>query len=244
MSTIDRDTLVRDIVTEDYRAAAVLEKHGIDFCCGGAKPLANACQEAGVDADIVLRDLASLAEAPAPAGPRFSTWALDFLADYIEANHHAYVRSAIGSLREHTRKIAEVHGSRHSELGEIARLFDEVAAEMTQHMMKEEHILFPYIRELAAAARAGRRPSPPPFGTVRNPIRMMELEHDRAGDAMHRIRALSGGFTVPEDGCSTYRVAYRELEAFERDLHQHVHLENNLLFPKAVALESEAGIAA
>ncbi len=236
MQTIDRDTLVRDIVTDDYRAAAVLEKYGIDFCCGGAKPLAAACQEAGADSETVLRELAALGDRPADQ-PRFHTWELDFLADYIEANHHAYVRSAVGPLLEHTRTIAEVHGARHPELVEIARLFDGVAAEMMQHLMKEEHILFPYIRELAAAARGGRRPAPPPFGTIRNPIHMMEIEHERAGDGLHRIRALSGSFTVPDDGCATYRVAYRELEAFERDLHQHVHLENNILFPKAIALE-------
>jgi regulator of cell morphogenesis and NO signaling len=238
MRTIDRDTRVRDIVTDDYRAAAVLEKYGIDFCCGGAKPLGVACQEVGADQDAVLRDLASLARTPA-AGPRFDTWSLDFLADYIEANHHTYVRAAIEPLREHTKKIAEVHGARHPELLEIARLFDEVAAELTQHLMKEEQVLFPYIRELAAAARSGRRPAPPPFGTVEHPIRMMELEHDRAGGDLHRIRDLSRNFAVPEDACTTYRTAYRELEAFERDLHEHIHLENNLLFPKAVALERE-----
>lgn len=238
MQHIDQNTRVRDIVTEDYRAAAVLEKYGIDFCCGGAKPLGSACQEVGADRDALLRDLAALGDRPS-TDPRVDTWELDVLADYIVENHHAYVRSVLGPLLQHTRKIAEVHGARHREVVEIAHLFDGIAAELTAHMMKEEHVLFPYIRELAAAARGGRPVGPSPFGTIENPIRVMEMEHDRAGDSLHRIHALSGGYTVPADGCATYRVTYQELEAFERDLHRHVHLENNILFPKAIALEAK-----
>ena len=160
---------------------------------------------------------------------------------YIVGNHHAFVRQAMPVLLTHTKKVAGVHGDRHPELPEVARLFNEVAGEMTSHMAKEEQILFPYIVALEEASRsAGRGPSAP-FGTVRNPIRMMEAEHESAGDAMARIRSLTSDYAIPDGACTTYRVSLQELEAFERDLHEHVHLENNILFPKAARLEAEMG---
>jgi regulator of cell morphogenesis and NO signaling len=234
------DTRVRDIVNQDFRAAALFETRGIDFCCGGGKTLAEACAAAGADGATVLLELASLGE-PEPAAPRFASWEPDFLTKYIEANHHAYVLGAIETIRTHTRKVAEKHGANHPEVVEIARLFEGVAQELTHHMMKEEHILFPFIRDLAVQARAGRPLPPSPFGTVRNPIRMMEMEHESAGAAMRRIRDLSTQFAPPPDACATYRVSYQELQEFERDLHQHIHLENNILHPRAIALESGAG---
>jgi regulator of cell morphogenesis and NO signaling len=135
------------------------------------------------------------------------------------------------------RKIAQVHGAKHKELPRVAQLVEDVANEMTSHMMKEEHILFPYIVALADA-KAGNRPAPiAPFGTVANPIHMMEMEHESAGNALFEIRELTDGYTVPADACGTYTVCLKELEGFEQDLHLHVHLENNILFPKAAALE-------
>jgi regulator of cell morphogenesis and NO signaling len=150
------------------------------------------------------------------------------------------VREALPVLRQHTQKIAAVHGERHAELVHIARLFARVADEMTEHMAKEEQILFPFIAQAANAVAGGRVPPVPPFGTVENPIRMMEHEHRFVGDAMAEMRSLTSGFTPPEDACATYRVCLQELAAFEQDLHAHVHLENNILFPKAVALENGA----
>jgi len=237
MRPITADMPVRDIVIDDHRTAAVLEKHGIDFCCGGAKPLAAACQDAGIDPSTVLQELAAAGPGSGGPAPRFDSWDLDALIAYIVTNHHAYVRRAIAAILPHTQKVAAKHGETHPEVVEIARTFEAVAQDMTHHMMKEEHILFPYIRDLAEQARAGRPVPPSPFGTVRNPIRMMEMEHDAAGSAMRRIRALSGDYAPPAEACTTYRLSYDELREFELDLHQHVHLENNILHPKAIALE-------
>jgi len=229
---------IRDIVAEDFRAAAVFQKHGIDFCCGGNRAVAEACRERGIENQVVLDELEAALE---PSGdlPRFNSWDLDFLANYIVANHHAYVREAIETLRRHTTRVADVHGERHAEVTAIADQFAAIAGEMAHHMFKEEQILFPYITTLATAARTGRPLIPAPFGTAANPIRMMEAEHESAGATMAAIRRLSGGYTPPADACTTFKVTYLELEAFEADLHRHVHLENNILFPKALKLEAE-----
>ena len=232
----DTTTTIRQIVADDYRAAAVFQKHGLDFCCGGNRPVADACEEKGIDARVVSAELEA-ALAPASDQPRVNAWDLDFLADYIVTNHHAYVRSAIETIGAHARKVADVHGERHPETVEIASRFAEVAAEMTSHMGKEERVLFPYIKAMAVASREGRPAPRAPFGTIANPIRMMEAEHQSAGDTMAAIRRLSGDYTPPEDACTTYQVTYKELAAFEADLHRHVHLENNILFPRALDLE-------
>jgi regulator of cell morphogenesis and NO signaling len=232
----DSNSIIRDIVADDFRAASVFQRHRIDFCCGGDRPVGEACRERGVDAGQLVAELEAATAAPGDV-PRFNTWDLDFLATYIVSNHHAYVRRAIETLGAHTQKVAAVHGDRHPETRDVARHFAAVSEEMTQHMMKEERVLFPYISGLAEAARAGRPGPAAPFGTIANPIRMMEMEHQAAGDSMAAIRELSRDFTPPEDACTTYRVSYKELEEFEADLHRHVHLENNVLFPKALELE-------
>ena len=237
--TATLDMTIRDIVAKDFRVAAVFQRHGIDFCCKGNRSVEDACRDRSVTAGDLLREVADATASPDSGGPRFNSWALGMLADYIVANHHGFVRQAIPALLTHTRKIASVYGDAHPELHEVAALFDGVAAEMTSHMIKEEEILFPYIAGLAMASR-GQSPVPSaPFGTVRNPIRMMEAEHEAVGDAMARIRELTAGYRVPAEACTTYRVCLQELEAFERDLHEHVHLENNILFPKSARLESE-----
>jgi regulator of cell morphogenesis and NO signaling len=234
------ETTIRDIVAEDFRAAAVFQRYGLDFCCGGARSVLDACREKGLDAAAVLTDLQATCGAEASGTPRFATWDIPTLINYIVGNHHAYVRRAIPTLLAYTEKIAAVHGERHPELGQIARLFAGVADEMTSHMFKEERILFPYIQSLHESVQQQRGVPPCPFGTVGNPIRMMEMEHESAGSAMARIRELSGGYEPPADACTTYRVSLEELKAFEDDLHAHVHLENNILFPRAIALEEGA----
>lgn len=233
------DTTVREIVATDYRTAAVFQRHGLDFCCNGGHTVAHGCLRAGVDTPALLRELNAVMNAPADATPRFDAWSPATLVAYIEGNHHAYVRDALPTLLTHTRKIAEVHGARHAELVHIARVVEQIAAEMTDHMEKEERILFPFIVALAEARRFQRSAPQPPFGTVENPVRMMEHEHRFVGDAMAEIRELTEGYRLPEDACTTYGVCFQELMAFEADLHAHVHLENNILFPKAVALEKE-----
>lgn len=229
-------TTIRDIVADDFRAAAVFQRHRIDFCCGGNRPIADACREKGLDPTVVIAEVEAATAAQGDV-PRFAAWDLDFLANYIVANHHGYVRRAIETIGAHTQKVAGVHGEHHPETVTVAEIFAGVAQEMVQHMAKEERMLFPFIVRLAEAERSGQAAPVAPFGTIANPIRMMELEHQAAGDSMAAIRRLTADFTIPADACTTYRVTYKELEEFEADLHQHVHLENNVLFPKALRLE-------
>ena len=237
--TATLDMTIRDIVANDFRTAAVFQRHGIDFCCKGNRSVQDACRNSRVTAEDVLNDIAEATATPPLEGPRFNSWQLHTLVSYIVGNHHAFVRQLIPVLLTHTKKVAAVHGDRHPELPQVAQLFSEVADEMTSHMAKEEQILFPYIVDVEEASHTGSGRPSAPFGTVRNPIRMMEMEHESAGDAMARIRSLTSGYAIPEGACTTYRVCLQELEAFESDLHQHVHLENNILFPKAARLENE-----
>jgi regulator of cell morphogenesis and NO signaling len=228
---------VKEIVSQDHRAASVFERHAIDFCCNGGKTLAAACAEKGIDPSRVIAKLETLRGLGGGDHSRPSEWGLDALAEYIVNNHHRYVARMLPQIQAHLTKVVEAHGARHPELREVARTFEAVAAELPQHMQKEEGVLFPYVKALVAAERDGRRMVRPPFGSIQHPIQMMEAEHTSAGDALFRLRKVTGGFAVPADGCATYVVTYRELEEFERDLHQHIHLENNILFPKSIELE-------
>ncbi|MBI2429851.1 MAG: iron-sulfur cluster repair di-iron protein [Ignavibacteriales bacterium] len=238
MHTYDSQT-IKEIVTQNFRAASVFEKYSLDFCCKGGVTIADACKEKQIDPAKVVADLHTLNDATNGSHQRFNQWDVDFLTTYIISNHHEYVRQAIPALRAHTQKVASVHGERHPEMKKVADLFGVVANEMISHMHKEEHILFPYIITLGLSSKEKKFSSGSPFGTVRNPIRMMEQEHESAGSLMYEIRDLTGDYTIPGDACTTYRVTLKELQEFEHDLHQHVHLENNILFPKAVLLEEQ-----
>jgi regulator of cell morphogenesis and NO signaling len=238
--TATPDSSVRDIVAEDFRAAAVFERFGIDYCCGGRRSLADACRAAKADPLGVLIEVNAACAQKEGTMPRFAEWGLDALTAYIVREHHRYVRQALPVLIAHTRKVAAAHGASHPELATIATVFETVADEMATHMEKEERILFPYIDALALAVRLGEPIPAPPFGSVDKPIAVMEEEHEFAGRAMDRIRDLSRDYSLPPDACSTWRVCFSELDAFERDLHVHVHLENNVLFPKARALAAQA----
>jgi regulator of cell morphogenesis and NO signaling len=235
--TATPETTIREIVASDYRTAAIFQRHGLDFCCNGGRTIGQGCRDAGASEAALLRDLDAVLGTPASGVPRFASWDARTLIAYIVGNHHAYVREAMPALRRHTAKVAAVHGERHPDLAYIATLFGRVADEMTDHMVKEERVLFPFIASLEEAAQTEGRAPEAPFGTVGNPIRMMEAEHRFVGDAMAEIRHLTDNYTPPPQACATWRVTYQELEAFERDLHDHVHLENNVLFPKAAALE-------
>ena len=227
---------VGEIVATDFRAAAVLERFGIDFCCGGRRDLGEACRTVSADPAEVVRALEALPPA-ADQQTDITQWRLDRLIDHIVSTHHEYVRSSMPTIRQHLAKLVEVHGARHPELARVAACFDTVIRDLGQHLLKEEQVLFPYVRELAMTAVGGRH-VPSPFGTIENPIRMMEREHREAADELRIIRELTHGYVAPDDGCTTYAVCMAELHRFERDLHRHVHLENNVLFPKAVALEN------
>ncbi len=233
-----KNETIAELVAKDYRKAEVFKKFGIDFCCGGKRTPEDVCREKQIDFNELREALAKTEQTSSSgADMNFNDWELDELVDYIINVHHKYVRENIPLLQEFTGKVSRVHGTAHPEVVKIAEIFAAVAQEMTQHMMKEEHILFPYIKQLVVAEKNRRPMGAPPFSSVENPIRMMESEHDHAGNLVKQIRQLSNEFTPPENACNTYQVTYHKLREFEEDLHKHIHLENNILFPKAIALE-------
>ncbi|HET9012858.1 MAG TPA: iron-sulfur cluster repair di-iron protein [Gemmatimonadaceae bacterium] len=233
------DAIVGDIVAADYRTAGVFEQFGIDFCCGGRRSLGEACRTASADPADVVRALTALSPHHVD-DTDVTRWPVARLIDHIVSVHHAYVRAALPRIVGYLAKLQEAHGARHPELARVASVFDQVSVDLVQHMLKEEQVLFPYVRELAEHAEETGDMQPSPFGTVLNPIRMMEREHREAADELGTIRELTNGYTVPEDGCTTYTVSMAELARFEQDLHRHVHLENNVLFPKAIQLETRS----
>jgi len=236
----DMQTLtIKQIVTNDFRTAVIFEKYSLDFCCGGGKTIDQACKEKAVNPEVVFDDLkGTLTSSPEHESP-FNSMGLDELIDHIVTTHHAYVRTAMPAIFTHTQKVASVHGANHPEVIAIAERFAVVAEELRKHMMKEEQVLFPYIKNLVRTKISGGKMARPPFGSAQNPIRMMEAEHQSAGNEMYEIRSLSTSYTPPPDACTTFKVSYLELQQFELDLHNHVHLENNILFPKAIVLEQQ-----
>lgn len=239
-ATVDNlvEKTLAEIVTENIRAAIVFEEYGLDFCCKGKRPLVKACSDKNVDVQKVLNELTNLSD-NGNGTQNVDDWSLDFLVDYIINNHHQYVRRMIPIISLHADKVASVHGKNHPETLKIADLFLLVREELQMHMMKEERMLFPYIKQLDNAKKYNDQIAPPPFGTIQNPIRMMEYEHTNAGDALYQIRELSNHYSHPEDACNTFKALYSELKEFEEDLHKHIHLENNILFPKSIELEGE-----
>lgn len=231
--------IVRDILKSNIKTAHVFEKYGIDFCCKGNRPLKEACDEKNVSVETILNELKDLSNSSEKEDLRFDQWDLKFLIDYIVNNHHSYVRNAIPQLMPHLEKVAFKHGSNYPELLEIKSHFENVAEEMYSHMEKEEKILFHIIKYLVDSKHFNEKPRMNGFKTVKNPIDSMEAEHSNAGGAMEEIRKLTNNYTPPADACNTFQLTYKELEDFEKDLHIHVHLENNILFPKAIELEKE-----
>lgn len=231
-------TKVSKIVAQNYKTAQVFTAHGIDFCCNGGIPLEQACEQQQVDLQVVTNEINEALRTPEMEN--FAAMPLDELVRHIEKIHHAYVRSTLPALTTYLTKLCQVHGERHPELFEIKALFDQSAVELTQHMAKEEQVLFPYIQALAAAQRGQFPLSPPHFGHLQNPISMMEAEHETEGSRFKTIATLTNSYTPPKDACQTYRVAFMVLNEFETDLHKHIHLENNILFPNALAMYKRA----
>ncbi len=229
-----------EIVAADYRTAAIFDSFGLDYCCGGKRSVEDSCRVKGVDATGVVAALDALGGSTGTTTPADEEWDAGELVDHIVRTHHGYVRRALPAISAHLEKLVRVHGERHPELGRVAEHFDQVGRELQMHMFKEEQVLFPYVKGLAAA-KTGAPPPPNMFGTVQNPIRMMEAEHQSAGNELALIRELTSDYQVPADGCATFRVCYEELAAFDRDLRLHIHLENNVLFPMAVRLEGQFG---
>ena len=236
MSEILNQTLAQ-IVTANHEASSVFEKYHLDFCCKGKRSLSEALNEKQLPIDQVVNDLT---QAIGKSGNRDAALlnfiTLSQLCDYIVATHHAYVRQSSGQIFLYLQKIATKHGERHPELMDILALFTELKEEMTEHMFKEENILFPRIKELEKHNAENSPLALPTSSYIEAPIAVMEHEHDNAGSLLEQIRYKTNDYTSPADACTTYRVAFASLQAFEADLHQHVHMENNILFPKAVEM--------
>lgn len=226
---------VGELVAADFRRAEIFERFGIDFCCSGRRLLSDACRANAVDVAEVVRAIETLPD-PTPGEDDVAHWPIPQLIDHIVSVHHAYVRSALPVISQHLSRLIEAHGARHPELQRVNAYFNLLGTDLLQHLRKEEFVLFPYVRDLVQR-RDSCTVRQSPFGKVENPIRMMEREHSEAGEAMRIIRELTNNYTTPTDGCATYEVTMAELRHFERDLHRHVHLENNLLFPAVVSLE-------
>lgn len=230
---------IGELVAQDYRSAGVFKKYGIDFCCQGNRTINDACTETLLDVEVVLNDLSEIGNVSNSSGIDFKSWPLDLLADYIEKTHHRYVEDKSPELISYLDKICEVHGENHTELYEIKDLIQQTVGNLSQHMKKEELVLFPYIRKMEKAKRTGELLQKPSFGSIQNPINQMESEHSAEGDRFRSIETLSNNYTPPEDACNTYRVTFAMLKEFQDDLHLHIHLENNILFPKSILLEKQ-----
>lgn len=238
MSTFKVTDTVGGVVARRPALSRVFEEAGIDYCCGGKKTVEQACHEKGLDPNAFLGRLddAALSAGEEPVED-VATMSLAELANHIERSHHVYLRSELPRLDELTKKVAAVHGQKDSRLHQVRDTFLALAEELTGHMMKEERLLFPMVRELEAAGRTPMLPC----GTLANPIRQMELEHDQAGLALERLRDLTDGFTAPEWACNTHRALVDALAHLERDMHRHIHKENHLLFPRALEMEARIG---
>jgi len=229
---------VREIALEQPTAIRVFEQFGIDYCCGGRKPLAEACTAGNVEIDAVIAALDAAARTPEQHSQNWAEQSLKSLSTHIVASHHAYVKRELPRLAFLAQKVVNRHGSTHPELPTIAETLVKLDEELTPHLAKEEIVLFPYITSLEQSFSDGTPKPHSCFGTVANPIAMMTQEHDAAGALMAELHGLSGNFTTPPDACPSFHAFYDGLREFEQDLHQHIHLENNILFPRAIELES------
>lgn len=231
------DTKVKEIALSNPEARRILEDAGVDYCCGGEKSLHDACLHTDVPTEEILKRLHENTKLASPDQDNWASASLGSLTQHIREKHHQYVRESIPRVQSKLEKVAAKHGKNHPEIADIQRLFSEIGREMIMHMQKEEQILFPYIDGLERSVNAHRSVEPPFFQTVVNPIQAMMKDHDSAGELLRHIRKASNEYTAPADACTTYKALYQELQEFEADLHQHVHLENNILFPRAVEME-------
>lgn len=236
METLEKTT-IGEFVSKDFRTAAIFSKHGIDFCCKGQRTVEEVCEKNNIDEALLLEELNTVLASKNDSAIDFNSWPLDLLVDYIEKTHHRYVEEKTPVILQFLDKLASVHGSNHPELLKVNELFKGCAGELARHMKKEELILFPYIKKMMGATISHESIKPPHFGSVNNPIAMMMEEHDAEGERFRAISALTNNYTPPEDACNTYRVTLAMLQEFEEDLHKHIHLESNILFPKTKALE-------
>jgi regulator of cell morphogenesis and NO signaling len=234
MTTSTIDLSVGQIAAEFPASVRVFEKYGIDFCCGGKIPVTEACGRKGLDTAILLAEIDQAVQTPAEDPTDWLTAPLPALIDHILRTHHAYMKVQLPRVEALLAKVLQAHSDRHGDMLRTASaVYGAMKAELDGHLAKEEMILFPLVRAL----HGGAQPGSFHCGSVRNPIRVMCMEHDSAGEALVQLRRLTGDYTLPEDACNTFRALYFELAEMERDLHRHIHLENNILFPRAITLE-------
>ncbi|MGH9881034.1 MAG: iron-sulfur cluster repair di-iron protein, partial [Pyrinomonadaceae bacterium] len=232
---------VREVAIEFPQSTRLFEKLKIDYCCGGNRSLTEACSSAGLEINDVIGMLEAVTESNTSESGAldFQNVSLTELIAHILDTHHVFTKQEMTRLESLTKKVISAHGENHPELHKVGTLFDTLCADLKPHMFKEEQILFPYILALASASLEDSAAPSAPFGTVNNPIRMMMTEHDAVGEILRELRTTTSDYSTPADGCITYRTLYEALEGFEKDLHQHIHLENNILFPRAVELEAQ-----
>jgi regulator of cell morphogenesis and NO signaling len=230
---------VGEIVAENYKTAVVFKNHKIDFCCRGNRSIQEVADKNGIKVDLLVKEIEAVLNQNNNETIDFKSWSLDLLIDYIEKKHHRYVESTIPVLNQYLDKLCNVHGDRHPELIEIREHFIASSADLAMHMKKEELVLFPLVRKMVELKQTHSHYEQSHCGTVQNPIGVMMQEHDNEGERFRTIEKLSNNYTPPEDACATYKVTYSLLKEFEADLHNHIHLENNILFPRAIELENE-----
>ncbi len=237
MESIDNKT-VAEIVTTNIKTADVFKRNGIDFCCGGHVSVQEICSKKGIDYSRLKEEILNVGKTRSITHD-YNSWEIDFLTDYIVNTHHKYVIGAMPIIAEYAEKVAAVHGHHYSEIIEIKNLFQQICLELDSHMQKEEQLVFPIIKEIAKEKNDRITGFISSSRKIKDPIHMMETEHTHVGDLIKRIGELSNNFNPPNDACNTFRALYAGLEEFQNDLFQHIHLENNILFPKAIKFEQE-----
>lgn len=236
---IQGNQIIGELVAQDYRAATVFKNHGIDFCCQGNRTISEACETDNAVLESVLTDLNNASKTVEGKATDYQSWPLDLLADYISKTHHRYVRQKGPEILPYLEKICRVHGGHHPELHVVLEHFKETVKEMAEHMEEEESYVFPLIKDIEKAAETGEISESLKETTLGSPIQKMMDEHLAEGDRFREIEKLTNGYTNPPDGCNTYHVTLQLLKEFEADLHLHIHLENNILFPRAIELEQK-----
>lgn len=240
MTVLDRSKTVAELAADSLAAVKLFERHGIDYCCGGKRPLAAVCEEKGLDLSQVENELREAMAAGGGSGRDWNSAPLDELVDHIVTTHHNYLRREMPGIAARLEKVYRVYNQRYGEtFPGLPEVYSEMEEELLSHLIKEERILFPAIKEYAKAAAAGEPLPPSPFGTVANPIKMMEAEHEETGVALGKIREITGQYALPDYACTTYRALIAGFKEMEEDIHMHIHLENNILFPRVLELEAK-----
>ncbi len=242
MVPLDRHQTLGDLVARLPFAAGVLERHHMDFCCKGATQVEDACAAAGISLEQLGRELDTASRLVSVTGSEpaaaWDTASLTDLIEHIVSTHHQRLRTWLPELNALAAKVVNAHGRRHPALLELRQELDHLATELHSHMEKEEYVLFPFIGQLAGLQPGQAGYQPPPFGSLRNPVSVMLREHAQAGESLDALRRLTGDYTLPAEACASWQSLYARLRELESDLHAHIHLENNILFPRAAALEA------